>query len=208
MSAPMHERTLALAGLIQAASLVRQIATSGDAETAPLTTCIDSVFRIDADSPEAVYGGADKLERGLRGLLRQLDGGGGRDPALSRLAYTVLHVERRFAARPKMMEDVRSGLGDIARQQAHWGPTHPTVLARLGELYAGTVSHLRPRVLVQGNPSYLGQPTVVAEIRAVLLAALRSAVLWRQLGGSYWDFVFSRRALAQAARELLGEHAR
>ena len=29
----------------------------------------------------------------------------------------------------------------------------------------------------------------MSEIRAVLLAALRSAVLWRQLGGSFWDFV-------------------
>ncbi len=30
--------------------------------------------------------------------------------------------------------------------------------------------------MVQGKPHYLGQPGVVAEIRAILLAALRSAV--------------------------------
>jgi high frequency lysogenization protein len=53
-------------------------------------------------------------------------------------------------------------------------------------------------VMVQGNPHYLGQPGVVAEIRAILLAAVRAAVLWRQLGGSYWDFLFSRRAMAAA----------
>ena len=52
--------------------------------------------------------------------------------------------------------------------------------------------------MVQGNPHYLGQAGVVSEIRALLLAALRSAVLWRQMGGSLWDFVFQRRAMAAA----------
>ena len=45
---------------------------------------------------------------------------------------------------------------------------------------------------------------MVAEIRAVLLAALRSAVLWRQLGGSPWDFLLRRGELARAANALLG----
>ena len=44
---------------------------------------------------------------------------------------------------------------------------------------------------------------MVAEIRAVLLAALRSAVLWRQLGGSLWDLALRRRQLADAADALL-----
>ncbi len=59
--------------------------------------------------------------------------------------------------------------------------------------------------MVQGNPHYLGQAGVVAEIRALLLAAVRSAVLWRQLGGSYWDFLFSRKAMLEAiGRRLHG----
>jgi high frequency lysogenization protein len=75
---------------------------------------------------------------------------------------------------------------------------HPDVIAELARLYADTISNLRPRVMVQGNPHYLGQAGVVAEIRALLLAALRSAVLWRQMGGSLWDFVFRRREMAAA----------
>jgi high frequency lysogenization protein len=52
--------------------------------------------------------------------------------------------------------------------------------------------------MVQGNPHYLGQAGVVAEIRAALLAALRAAVLWRQVGGSLWDFPLRRRAMLDA----------
>jgi high frequency lysogenization protein len=58
-------------------------------------------------------------------------------------------------------------------------------------------------VLVQGNPHYLGQAPVVAEVRAVLLSAVRSAVLWRQLGGSLWDFLLRKRAMGEAVEDLL-----
>ncbi|SOO34762.1 High frequency lysogenization protein hflD homolog (fragment) [Xanthomonas citri pv. fuscans] len=77
------------------------------------------------------------------------------------------------------------------------------MLGSLGGLYAQTISHLRPKVMVQGNPHYLGQAGVVAEIRALLLAALRSAVLWRQMGGSLWDFLFAKRAMIEAVDRAL-----
>ena len=197
----MKDRALALAGLLQAVHLVQQMAQSGQAESRPLGACIDSLFRFDAETPEAVFDGAAKLDVGLTRLVNQLEGGSGRDTAVTRMSMTVLHLERRFSGNRAAMEAVHNGLKDIARQRDHWGPTHPTVLARLGELYAKELSPIGPRVLVQGNPVYLGQPDLVGEVRATLLAAIRAAVLWRQLGGSYWDFLFGRRALVQAARE-------
>lgn len=199
----MKQRALALAGLLQAAQQVRRIATTGGSETAALEPCIDSLFRIDADTVQDIYGGAARLEPGLRLLFDTASGLDTRDPAITRIAVTLLHVERRFSRQPRLMQAVHEGILDIQRQREHWGPTHPTVLGRLGELYAGTVSSLRPRVLVQGNPNYLGQPTVVAEIRAVLLAGLRSAVLWRQLKGGYLDLLLRRRQIAEASREWL-----
>lgn len=199
----MKDRALALAGLLQAVQLVQQMAQTGQAETQPLAACIDSLFRFDADTPEAVYGGAANLAPGLGRLINQLEGGAGRDAALTRMSMTVLHLERRFINHHGAVDAVRAGLEEAARQHAHWGPTHPTVLARLGELYAREVSPIGPRVLVQGNPVYLGQPDLVGDVRATLLAAIRAAVLWRQLGGSYWDFLFGRRAMVQAAREWL-----
>ena len=98
---------------------------------------------------------------------------------------------------------MQEGIARIAPTAERLGSTHPDVLGALGALYADTVSHLRPRVMVQGNPHYLGQAAIVSEIRAVLLAALRSAVLWRQLGGSLWDFVLRRRAMVGAVQSHL-----
>lgn len=200
----MKDRVLALAGLLQSCQLVRQIADTGDAQTAPLTTCIDSLFAFDAASVEAVYGRANDLRQGLQALIAQIGGAPDRDPMLLRLAASVLRVERSYSGDRALTEKLRQGLEQAARQREHFGPTHPTVLTRLGELYASTISNLRPRIMVQGNPVYLQQPTVVAEIRAVLLGALRSAVLWRQLRGSQWDFYLRRAQMLAAARQWLG----
>jgi high frequency lysogenization protein len=198
----MKDRVLALAGLLQAVRLVQQMANNGQAETRPLAACIGSLFRFDADSTEEVYGGVAELGPGLNRVIAQLDGSD-RDTAQTRIAMNVMHLERKFVASEATVEAVRRALEEIDRQREHFGPTHPTVLSRLGELYAGRISELGPRVLVQGNPVYLSQATVVGEVRATLLAALRSAVLWRQLGGSYWDLLLSRRAMVETARELL-----
>ena len=201
MTPPPDDRVLALAGMAQALAQVRRIADTGQADAAVLATALDSVFQIDADSTAQVYGGEQALRPGLQ-LLRDHFRNQSRDELLPRLALAVLQLERRFSRDP-MAQRVHAGIVALGAMAERLGPSHPDVLAALGNLYASTVSHLRPRVLVQGNPHYLGQAQVVAEVRAVLLAALRSAVLWRQLGGSLWDFVLRRRALLEAIEARL-----
>jgi len=193
----MQPRMLALAGVLQALKQVRQIADTGQADAAILTTALDSVFRIDAASPEAVYGTVDALRPGLR-LLREYFDNTAADPLLPKLALSVVQLERRFVRESESVDQVQTGIAALAPSAERLESTHPDVLAALGGLYANSISHLRPKIMVQGNPHYLGQPNVVAEIRAVLLAALRSAVLWRQLGGSFWDFLLRKREMADA----------
>lgn len=197
MSNTIDDRVLALAGLVQALAQVRRIADTGQSETRQVQAALDSVFRIDAASAEAVYGDAGDLRGGLR-LLRDYLSKGNKDEALGRLALAVLQLERRFVRSGGITSKVQAGLRQLAGEAKAQGSAHPDVIAELARLYADTISNLRPRVMVQGNPHYLGQAGVVSEIRALLLAALRAAVLWRQMGGSLWDFVFRRREMAAA----------
>lgn len=206
MSASMEQRVIALAGLVQALSQVRRIADTGQADNAILDTAMGSVFRIDADSVEAVYGGVPAVRSGLRLLAEQLGARqtGPKDPLLPKLAMAVMQLERNFSRNGEMQQRVHDGIGALQLRAEEDGRTHPQVLAAVGRLYTETLSHLTPRVMVQGNPHYLGQADVVAEIRAVLMAAIRSAVLWRQMGGSLWDFLLRRAELRQVAEELAG----
>lgn len=199
----MHERILALAGLVQALKQVRRIADTGQADGAVLSTALDSVFRIDAESPESVYGTSAALRPGLL-LLREYFGNDSKDEALPKLALAVLQIERRFVRDEAMVRQVHEGILAAAPMAERLGSAHPDVLTALGKLYADTVSQLRPKVMVQGNPHYLGQADIVSEIRAILLAALRSAVLWRQLGGNLFDFLLNRRQMVAAIESELG----
>lgn len=197
-----ESRVIALAGVLQACRLVRETASSGRADPACVEASLASVFRIDADSAADVFGGLSGVRMGLEALLAQFDNGE-RDLALTRLVLGVLRLERRLARNPRMLDELRQGIDGIQRQVEHLGVTHATVRTRLAELYVATLSQLRPRVVVHGNPLHLSNPQLVEQIRALLLAAIRAAVLWRQVGGSQIRLLLRRREYAMLARGLL-----
>ena len=197
-----ESRVIALAGVLQACRLVNDLATRGRADAGCVQASLGSVFRIDADSAADVFGGVAEVRVGLETLLAQFEDGH-RDLALTRLVLSVLRLERRLARRPRMLRELRSGIDGIQRQVDHFGIAHATVQGRLAELYVTTLSRLRPRVIVHGNPMHLANAQLVEQIRALLLAAVRAAVLWRQVGGSQLRLLLRRRQYAMLARGLL-----
>ena len=197
-----EERVLALAGLFQACALAQQLANDGRCDEGAMEASVASVFRIDAPSVVAVYGDATNVRLGLRTLIAQLDETG-RDMAVTRMTVTVMRLERSLAARPDLLEKLQQGIIAAQRQVEHFGQDSSQVNSRLAELYASTLSILNPRVMVSGNPQQLQLPSVVEKVRTNLLAAVRSAVLWRQLGGRQWQLLLYRRQCSMLARGLL-----
>lgn len=113
MSNRYSDRVLALAGLAQALHQVRRIAETGQSEGAAVQAALDSVFRIDAATPLAVYGRVSDITPGLR-VLRSHLAKEGQDDGVSRLAMAVLQLERRFVREEDTVHAVTRGLGDIA----------------------------------------------------------------------------------------------
>lgn len=199
----MKDRSLALAGLLQSVDAVVAIASNGRCDQRLVETALGSVFRIDADSAEAVYGGAAQLRRGLELLGAHAAGNAANSAAQGRIAFTVLQVERRLAVRADLLRAIQQGIHELDSLREREGLMSSTIHSGLGELYARTISTLTPRVLVQGDPGLLSRSEIVMTIRALLLAAVRSAVLWRQCGGSYWDFFLRRGQIARTATDWL-----
>jgi high frequency lysogenization protein len=196
-------RVIALAGLFQAIALVRAIALRGGCDAPAMRQSLASVFRVDADSPEDVYGGVGNLRLGLETLIAQLDEHGKRDVALTSMAVGVLRLERSLAVRADMLRTLREHIQDMSALAAQAETGHVDLAARLAQLYTDTLSQLKPRIIVEGSPQFLNQSVQVNQIRALLLAAVRAAVLWRQLNGSQLRLVFRRRQYAMLARGLL-----
>jgi high frequency lysogenization protein len=199
-----REHAMALAGLFQAVTLVQQVARQGSADAEPFESSIASVFRIDAESTDAIYGGSAPLTLGLQTLCRQLGKDKARqDPELMRYAVSLLFLERQLVRNSRMMNRVREGIEAAIEQTEHFSATHENVLARLADTYASTVSQLQPRIMVQGEPDYLNTPANANRIRALLLAGMRSAVLWRQLGGHRLKLLWTRKRIVACAQAML-----
>lgn len=195
-------RIIALAGLFQAVNLVRSLATEGDCDPDALETCMSSIFKLESESAADIFGGIGNVRGGLRVLVAQIDGEQ-RDPVLLRIVFAILRLERSLHRHPAAIASLQEGLQGMQRQLVHFGPTHPTVLARAADLYAENLSGLRPRVMVIGNPLYLHQPAQVQRIRALLLASVRAAVLWRQLGGRRRHLLLRPKREVMIARGML-----
>ena len=63
-----------------------------------------------------------------------------------------------------------------------------------------TVSTLQPRIMVKGDGNVLRNADSKRMIRALLLAGMRAAVLWRQCGGNRIRLIFQREQLIDSCR--------
>ena len=114
----------------------------------------------------------------------------------------ALHTALQLDKRGDMLQVMGSRLDQIQQQVEHFGLVHDNVIAACGGLYQDTISTFRQRIQVHGDMRFLQQPNNAAKIRALLLAGIRSARLWRQLGGHRWQLVFSRSKLLKELYEL------
>jgi len=203
MTKSLRDRTIALAGVYQAAYLVHQIATRSMTDSAALEASINSVFKLDAPSTEAVFGDAGGVITGLSTLKRQLSEKHADTLQITQYVVTLLHLERKLARQPAMLERIATGIRQAQQQSEHFSVTHENVLANLAETYKNTISTLTPRVLVQGEHGFLNNPDNANKVRAILLAGIRAAVLWAQCGGSRWHVLFKRSALLVETEKLL-----
>jgi high frequency lysogenization protein len=192
---------LGLAAVIQALVQVRRLAADAQWDEVQALPLIESLFHIDADSAESVYGGANALQPGLHALCDQMEGRKV-DSQVARMAGTVLHLERKLARRPAMLKLLAGHIDEAKRAREAFGSLHENVIARMSEAYLDSLSRLSPRVMVQGNADHLANPRTVARIRALLLSAIRGAVLWRQSGGSGWHLLIKRRRILALARAI------
>ncbi len=200
---PLEQQTLALAGVAQAARLVDQVSRTGTYPEAMLQSTVHSLFQFNADSVADVYGGTPGVKLGLTTLesllaSQEVDGSG----AVVRYVFSLLYLERKFAARGEMMNVVRSRLEHAHFKSEHFAGHVQEVCHAVAGIYQDTLSTLKYRIQVTGSAQHLKDERNADVIRALLLAGVRSAFLWRQLGGRRWRLVFQRRKIQACAREL------
>jgi len=196
-------QTIALAGIAQAAALVQQLATTGNADTTAMEASIGSILKLDADNVIEVYGSLSKIKLGLEQLKQQMTGYKIPNADLARYAASLVFLEQQLTKQPKMLKTITAGVEKAQIQAEHFGLLHDNVLANLADVYSNTVSKLQPKIMVNGDSKFLSNSYTADKIRACLLAGIRSVILWRQCGGSRWKFLFLRKKIQAELQTLL-----
>lgn len=196
---------LALAGVCQSAKLVQQLAHQGRTNQQDLLVTLQTLLVTQPKEILDIYGGKlENLKLGLTTLLEQLNGQQGRlDAELSRYWLSLLALEHKLNDNADNKQQLAERIKYLPTQLTfHDGLTESSMLAVLAGIYTDLISPLGAKIQVKGLPTYLQQPDIQNQIRACLLAGIRSAVLWRQVGGSKWKLLFFRKKLVQAAQKL------
>lgn len=200
----LYNITLALAGIFQAAIIVHDLAKTGNADEAAFTTSINSIYKIDAHDTTEIYGNAHNLQVGLQALIKLF--GTDKNPNhvyISRYVISMLHLERKLIKNKTLLDVLSRRIKHAVSQANYFSNTHPTVIASLADTYVNSVGKLSFRLHVLGQAKYLNQSEVANKVRAILLAGIRSTVLWRQLGGNRLQLFFWRNKLANMAKQIL-----
>ena len=200
----MKERTLALAGVFQATELVRQAAHHGTWSGYAASSCLHSLFQMESESTAEIYGGIAKMRLGVETMLAVLQGDSRHADSLH-YAVGLLQIEKKFRRSGKLQEQVGKRLQDVSGEGVNLEQHEREDLQAhdISGLYSDTISKLSPRIVVNGKPHYLKNDRTVDWVRTLLMAGLRSATLWNQLGGGRFELMFGRKKIIREAESLL-----
>jgi len=197
-----EQRVLALAGVCQCALLAQELARRGHAQPEPLRCALESILIVNQTDPEIALGGVQGVYAGLSDLARKNP-----DPsAVERLRYAIamIDIQKRLRRDTTIASRLRAQLDEIRDGGTILDLNSPEGISALAEIYSTTLSLLTPKIIIRGSEQHLKDEDIVLKVRSVLLAGVRAAYLFHELGGRKWQIFTGRKKLADSASRLLG----
>ena len=202
---PLIEQTLTLAAICQVSHSVQRLSRHGQINDDDLTVLLKSIIVTSPENTLEVYGDDyANVKIGLETLISHLGNNAKqKDPEVTRYVVSLLSLERRLNKNSTKLQELCERIVQCQRQLVHYEINSETLISSLASIYSDIISPLGTPIQVAGNPEILKIPTNQHKIRALLLAGIRSAVLWRQVGGKRRTILFSRAKIVECAQDLL-----
>ena len=194
----IEERTIALAAVLQACRQVQLLAREGHSHQADTESLKQSVLILDAVSTPAVYGGLAGVQTGLKMISDGVLGSPqGENVEILRYTMSLLHLQTQLYRDSDSFQKFGQAIERLSAESAE------DLEQACSGVYQDFISDMRPQIIVQGEEGYLQRPEVPPQIRMLLLAGIRSAVLWQQKDGSRFKILWQRTRMQNAANALL-----
>jgi high frequency lysogenization protein len=204
----MTEQTIALLALFQSAHLA-DCHAYGKVQIASLfaqqqTALVKSIFTLDPKDFSEIYSnptiftdGKELLETlFLKNQKRYA-------PHVLRYAFHLLQVEQLARKQPQVLADLSVKIDQLSKRlQEFESLNDPRLMAEIAKIYVQTIGTLKLRIQIKGSPQLLQTAATADHIRTVLLAGIRAAHLWRQMGGRKWHLIFYRRRILEMLKSI------
>ncbi|MDF1766579.1 MAG: DUF489 family protein [Gammaproteobacteria bacterium] len=208
-------RVLAIASVLQCAQNIDKLARSGTIDDAELGKLQEPLFVLNPTSNVEVYPFPSLFLPGLT-LVESLGAGGSlrRVQLVVQYALGMLRLADAVRADAALAAALRTQIASLqppralASSQEHDGDEQTSTTRQLAQVYKATLSRLPKPIQVQGSAAVLSNEEHAAAIRSLLLAGVRSALFWRQLGGTRWQLLLARGKLGATASQLKKSIAR
>ncbi|WP_114785603.1 high frequency lysogenization protein HflD [Vibrio tetraodonis] len=202
MANALYDQTIAFAGICQAVVLVQQVAKNGHCDSDAFEASLKAILSTSPANTVGVFGRESNLKIGLECIVKGIDS----TPSgseVTRYIISLMALERKLSGRKDAMSQLGDRIQMIDRQLDHFDLLEEQMLSNLASIYLDVISPIGPRIQVTGTPSVLQQINNQHKVRALLLSGIRSAVLWRQVGGKRRHLIFGRKKMVEQARILL-----
>jgi high frequency lysogenization protein len=202
----LQNQGIALAGMFQAATLIDDIAHRGKCSSEVFEPSFNSLFQFEASSGTEIFGNLNNINFGLQEALNFLTGNRTQQTAtIPYYLFSAIKLSDQIISNSSVRDEITRELQLISEQTQSFELPLSSCISKVGGLYQKIISPLSPRIIVKGKPEYLTNENNAARVRVLILCVIRSAVLWKQSGGSKWRILFFRKKMSNIIQELLNE---
>ena len=194
----LKNEVISLGAIYQASSEIKKIAWQGRINNKFIEPLIYSVYQTTSNEIEDIYINLKRLNTGLDFLRKQFVGDVfSRDAEVDRYFEAINVLVKNMNKNSEIFSNLRDELSrhkeNVTEDNLH---EHAEFLSNL---YLKTISKINPRIIVNGDNIHLTDNKNASMIRALLLSAIRSFILWQQSGGTKFRIFLFKKKMAEIA---------
>ena len=194
----LKNEVISLGAIYQASSEIKKIAWEGKINNKFIEPLIHSVYQTTSNEIQDIYINLKRLNTGLDFLRKQFIGDAfSRDAEVDRYFEAINVLVKNMNKNTEIISNLRDELSnhkeDVTEENLH---DHAEFLSNL---YLKTISKINPRIIVNGDNIHLTDNKNASMIRALLLSAIRSFILWQQSGGTKFRIFLFKKKMAEIA---------
>ena len=204
MSQQFKDILLPLAVACGALEQVYAISYKGKFNENLFNDLLQTVFKMQVDSPYELYKADNLLSVSLKSLHNVFSFENEHSFTIIKNLFSLINLEIRLGSDKSALSRLAYKINLLSSKASTSPDAELSELAHdFADIYTSVISPLGPKIIILGKASFLNSTTNSSKIRALLLASVRSLAYWDQLGGSRFDFFFRRKKMLILSQEMI-----